>query len=402
MSTMRLRVLVVFACCAMWWCGSNSAVAQVRGSGVSRPTVGGGRVFVGRGADYNFRQYSAGGGLRSSGGGYKSGGVLRSSMSSAPSSIGRGLRSSVSSGGGGTALRSGINRVSGGLLGRPRGGSRRAGSTVLRAPSKGGTLKGTTGFAIKSAGGKGMAASILGQRTNLAAARGFIASVGQSGSLKISGESIKTIKTLVPDQPGQYRDKMQRGEEFLRAGSFSSAYDQFKVASDIVHRSPEALLNLAHASFGSGSYRMTAFYIRRALACMPELPGVPLRPKRFYENIGVYGDMVIRLETYVDESPGDGDALLILAYFRWFDDVPDIPVVRSALERALAVAKSEERIEAIHIFWDAMVASGKVSGKLKTAATKPSDNDRSTTQPSVRADESDKAPRSSVQPAKDE
>ncbi|MCP4376798.1 MAG: hypothetical protein GY794_11560, partial [bacterium] len=218
-------------------------------------------------------------------------------------------------------------------------------------------------------------------------------SVGQSSSLKVSDESIKTIKTiktLVPDQPGQYRDKMQRGEEFLRASSFAAAYDQFKVAADIAYRSPEALLNLAHASFASSGYRMTAFYIRRALACMPELPGVPLRPKSFYENIGVYGDMVIRLETYLDENPGDGDALLILAYFRWFDDVPDIPVVRSVLKRALAVAKSEERIEAIHIFWDAMVASGKVSGKLGA-----------TTQPSTKTDKkSDKAPRSSVQPTK--
>jgi len=242
-----------------------------------------------------------------------------------------------------------------------------------------------------------MAGALLGQDTSLAAARGFIASVGAGGSLQQSDDS---IKTLVPDQPGQYRDMMHKGEELMRSGSFMAAYEQFKVASDILGHSPEPFLSMAHARFGISGYGTTAFYIRRALTCMPQLPRVSLRPKHFYSNVAIFGDMIIRLETYLDEHPGSGDALLILAYFRWFTDNPDVPTVRSLLERALSVSKSEEKTEAIQIFWRAIVATGKATGKLRTATTKPSDTGGDSTPPSDQAIEGDKASGGSVQPAK--
>ena len=401
MRTLILRILVVFACCATWCWEGSQAIAQVRrGTGVWLSTPGGLSV-IGRGENYSFRQDTGGvGGLRTSGGGYQVQGVLRSSMADR-SQLGRGLRSSIGAGGSGsTVLRSGIDRSSSSLISSSSGGGGIIGSAALAAAKKGLTLKATTGFVLDFAGGKGMAGALLGQDTSLTAARGFMASVGESSGFRKSDES---IKTLVPDQPGQYRDKIHRGEELLQVGSFMSAYEQFKVASDIVGRSPEPLLNMAHAKFGAGGYRMTAFYIRRALTYMPELPLVPLRPKNFYENVAVFGDLIIRLETYLDENPGDGDAQLVLAYFRWFADTPDVPTVRLALEKALAVSKSEERIEAIHIFWEAIVASGKATGKLGTDATtkpKPADTGGSTTQPADQAAKGDKAPRSSVQPAK--
>ena len=397
MNTLRLRILVAFAYCAVWCWGGGIAMGQVRGSSGSLSSPGG-LSSVGLGQSHDFRVSSGGvGGLQTTGGGYQSEGVLRSSMFST-SGLGRGLRSSIDTGGGvGTALRSSIDRSSGGLIGSSSGGGGVVGSTALAAVSKGVTLIGAAGFALDSAGGKGMAGAILGQETSLTAARGFIASVGESSSLQKSDES---IKTLVPAQPGQYRDMMQKGEELLRAGNFISAYEQFKVVSDVVGHSPEPFLNMAHARFGAGGYGTTAFYIRGALTRMPQLPLVPLRPKGFYENVAVFGDLIIRLKTYLDGNPDNGDALLIFAYFRWFADTPDVPAVRSALEKALAVSESEDRIEAIHIFWDAIVAGGKATGKLRTAPiTRPSGKGGSTTQPADQAAESDKATRT-VQPAK--
>jgi len=398
MNTLRLHILVAFALCAVWCWGGGLAMGQVRGSSGSLSTPGG-LASVGTGQNHDFRMSSGGvGGLQTTGGGYQSQGVLRSSMSST-SRLGLGLRSSIGSSGiSSTAFRSNIDGSYGGLISRSSGGGGVVGSTALEAVSKGVTLTGAAGFALDSAGGKGMAGAILGQETSLTAARGFIASVGESSSLHKSDES---IKTLVPDQPGQYRDMMQKGEELLRAGNFISAYEQFKVASDVVGRSPEPFLNMAHARFGAGGYGMTAFYLRGALTRMPQLPLVPLRPKGFYENVAVFGDLIIRLETYLDENRDNGDALLILAYFRWFADTPDVPAVRSALEKALAVSESEGRTEAIHIFWDAIVAGGKATGKLRTAPTnRPSGNGGSTTQPADQAVEGDKATPSSVQPAK--
>ena len=405
MNTLILRILVVFACYGAWCWEGSLAIAQVRhGTGASFSSVGAlGRI--GAGQNSNFRASAAGGGgLQSTGGGYQPRSVLRSSMSNA-SQLGLGLRSSIGASGG-TALRGSINRGSGGLLSSSSGGGGRVGSTALAGVRKGLGLSSAAGstanFTLESAGGKGAVGALLGQNTSLTAARGFIASVGENSSLQKSDGS---IKTLVPDQPGQYKDKMRNGEELLRDGNFISAYNQFKVASDIVGRSPEPFLNMAHAKFGAGSYGMTAFYIRRALTYMPELPLVQLRPKNFYESVAVFGDLIIRLETHLDENPGDGDALLILAYFRWFADTPDVPDVRSVLEKALATSrfdKSGKRTEAIHIFWEAIVAGGKATGKLKTGATtKPSGTGGSTTRPADRAAaKGDKAPRSSVQLAK--
>jgi hypothetical protein len=89
--------------------------------------------------------------------------------------------------------------------------------------------------------------------------------------------------------------------------------------------------------------------------------------------------MVMRLETYLDSNPDDGDALLILAYFRWFTDNPDVPALRSLLERALGAAKSEGRVEAIQIFWRAIVDSKKASGELKVPVKPEKAPDESST-----------------------
>jgi len=239
-----------------------------------------------------------------------------------------------------------------------------------------------------------MARVLLDQGANLAAARAFVMAVGESSVLK--GDR-RTLTTLVPDQPGQYRQMMHRGEELLRAGNFISAYETFKIADDIVRRSPEPLLDMAHAKFGSArlTYVFPAYYIRKALRYMPELPLVPLRPKAFYGSAAVFGDRIIRLETHLDENPNDGDALLVLAYFRWFADTPDVLTVQSSLQKALDVSNTENKTEAIHIFWDALVAGGEAKGKLiRKPTTQPADT--STTKPADKLTESEKTDRTAL------
>jgi hypothetical protein len=115
---------------------------------------------------------------------------------------------------------------------------------------------------------------------------------------------------------------------------------------------------------------------------MPQLPLVPIRPKGFYSSVAVFGDLMMNLETFLDDHPNNADALLVLAYFRWFSDKPDVATVRSALEKALAVSQSESRTEPIQIFWKAIVRSGKATGELRAPPVdKPSVVPTSTTRP---------------------
>ena len=397
MNTWVLRIFVVLVGCATWCWGSSLAIAQIRRSTGVRFSGPGNLSSVGRGQNWDFRNSAAGGGgLQATGGGYQTRGVLSSSMNNMSRS-GRALQMSVTARGSrGTALSGSLARSAGSLtrtLGS--GGGSVVGRPALGTARKGVRLQDTSSFALQRVeGAKGMARAMLRQNTSLQSARGFISAIGETRSLV---ESDEAIKTLVPDQPGQYRDKMNRGEELLRAGDFMPAYKQFKVASDIVGRAPEPFVNMAHAQFGAGGYGMTAVYIRRALTYMPDLPRLPLRPKHFYENVAIFGDLLMRLETHVEQIHGDGDALLVLAYFQWFTDTPNIPTVQSALEKALAATESEDRIEAIQIFWRAIVATGKASGKLETAAAaKPPGTGVSTTQP---ADQAAKATETPVRPA---
>jgi tetratricopeptide (TPR) repeat protein len=169
---------------------------------------------------------------------------------------------------------------------------------------------------------------------------------------------------------------MAEGEKAFRAGDFRKAHNEFQSANCIGGKDPESLLSLAHAAFARSmfSYKEAALHLRRALKYLPELPLIPLQPGTFYgeepEGIDRYVERITRLEKHTAKSPYDADALLLLAYFRWFEQ--DVEAARNALATALAAAsktKDSEQLEAINIFWDGMLASGKVTGELKPAAT---------------------------------
>ena len=286
------------------------------------------------------------------------------------------LRSSIRGmGRPGTALRSNILSPSG--LGRLRpGGKVGASPPIAPVPAPGTGTKGKRiqPFSLSPQGGKGISTALRASGTDLTAARAFIQSVGKSGDAL--DKSDQPITSLVPDQAGRYRNYMARGEEHFRSGDFAFAFTQFRLANDVIGRSPETLLSMAHAKFAIArfSYASAAFYLRKALKYLPELPLAPLRPKAFYNNLATFGEQIVHLEDHLEESPYDGEALLLLAYFRWFTDEPDVKTAHSALSKALAVSRTDETTEAIETFWDGMVASGKVSGKLLPTPAKKVDS----------------------------
>jgi len=360
-------ICALLACCALWPQAQQVCFAQSRTKLRTRST----RVIIspiGRLQDIGGRWELSSPRARS----YGLGGLQRPGAPTGPlrRSLAAGsafaLRSSIGGRSGpGTALRSNILRRSG--LGRPRSGGKGGASPPIAPVSAPGT--GTGGrkiqpFSLSAQGGKGVSTALLASGTDLAAARAFIQSVGKAGGALDKPD--QPITSLVPDQGGQYHNYMARGEEHFRSGDFAFAFTQFRLANDIIGRSPETLLSMAHAKFATArfSYASAAFYLRKALKYLPELPLAPLRPKAFYNNPATFGEHLFYLEDHLEKSPYDGEALLLLAYFRWFTDEPDVKTARSALSKALAVSHTDETTEAIETFWDGMVASGKVSGKL--------------------------------------
>lgn len=193
-----------------------------------------------------------------------------------------------------------------------------------------------------------------------------------------SEETNEPVTTLVPEEPSSYRDYMEKGEAALKAGDFQEAYDQFKLASLVGENDPESLINLTHATYAKSffSYAEAAFYLQQALKRLPELPLVQLQPRAFFgqsiEAAGRYAGSLERLEEHLAESPWDINAHLIRAYFRWFGG--DVAAARQALAEAGDSAEKtgdKDAIEVVNIFWDGMVASGKVSGELSGATQPP-------------------------------
>ncbi|MDY6914393.1 MAG: hypothetical protein SVT52_08060 [Planctomycetota bacterium] len=217
---------------------------------------------------------------------------------------------------------------------------------------------------MKQQGGVGIGKSLLANKGSfMVAASGYLEAVyAAAGSSLLKSD--ETITSLVPQGPGAYRTYMERGEAAFRTGDFAKAFDEFRLANSISWHNPESLLSLLHARLALDrySYARAAFYFREALRYLPELPLVPLQPKGFYGNRARYVDHLMRLEAYVRKHPNDSDAAMVLTYLHWFDNRTDS--ARQALAGALASANNPDQIEAIETFWDGMVASGKVSGKL--------------------------------------
>ncbi len=313
--------------------------------------------------------------------GYHEGvGVSSVSQTFAPYSYGIGSLKSPRPGAGGNVLSSSIGR-GGSFSIRSAGsahGSGTAGSLVGAAPT-GGRLYNPGGNLIHTTiiGGGGLSQALLSMDSSaIGAASAYLSTIGTGSEGTLAGRD-RPITSLVPTEPSRYRDFMEGGEKAFKAGEFQQAYLEFQLANLIGHDDPESFLSMAQAAFGRSlfAYTEAAFYLRRALTVLPELALVPLQPKAFYgdssDAADRYAEHQMRLSAHLQTAPTDTDGQLMLAYYRWFEG--DVSTAREALNRAMRAGrnmKDEKIVEAVSVFWDGMVASGKVSGKLE-ATTRP-------------------------------
>lgn len=239
---------------------------------------------------------------------------------------------------------------------------------------------------ISVLGGGKIRSAILTANPALSVANRYLRSVGP-GELTVSPKASKVISSLVPSQPSMYASLLALGEKAFRRGrtaesssDFVVAFNYFERASLIAPRAPETTLSLTHARFATSSvaYASASHYLRQTLRYLPELPLVPLKPKLFYGSDSAaasrYVRHLARLEKHLANMPDDVDALLLLAYFRWFSGRTG--ETRAALEAAIKIAKEDgdkEMVKAVDTFWAGMVRSGKVSGTLLSAVKPKND-----------------------------
>jgi len=326
------------------------------------------------------RQYGARAyGLGSLGGGPSAGGAeaLRSDITGAPLAVQSPLTRPGSSplGSPGTAAGAapGVGALPG-TTGRP-GTARARPQLGVAGPVP------LVGQDARALGGYEIRRAILTANPALSVANRYLQSVGPS-ELAARPQANKPITSLVPSRRGVYAMLLALGEKAFRRGQttasssdFDVAFSYFERASVIAPHAPETLVSLTHARFATSSvaYAAAAHYLRQALKYLPELPLVPLRPKLFYGSdtaaASRYVRHLARLEKHLADMPDDVDALLLLAYFRWFSGLTNDARVALATAMTIAVEDNDkDTVEAVDTFWAGMVRSGKASGKLLPAA----------------------------------
>ena len=228
--------------------------------------------------------------------------------------------------------------------------------------------RGLLSSAPEASGGEGAVGALLRRSSSLWTPQEY----GQAGhrldSKKIDHEP---VKSLVPTGGGMYHDYLELGEKAFRSGDYSLAFSRFRMANYIGQKDPESLLSMSQAQFACKNYPLAACYFRQALRYMPRLPMVPLQPKAFYGDPSVYVQNIQDLNGYLDEHPQDVDALMLRAYYAWFDvdEIDPAGKARDSLQMALAGNKTPDVTLGIESFWDGMVASGKAKGALRPPAT---------------------------------
>lgn len=248
-------------------------------------------------------------------------------------------------------------------------------SALPALPAAGGRTKETAPQDVQMYDAPGMG-RLLGRvdSSALGATRAYLLALEAASASRLKDHS-KPITSLVPQQPSLYRDHMAKGDTAFRADNFHIAISEFQTAYDFNSRDAESLICLLHGQFAVShySYGKPAFYLQKALECMPELPLANLRPEGFFRARSVYAERIVALEDFAAQNPKDYEAQLILAYFRWFSEARDVKSAVAAVRAAYkAAAAKDDRLmaEAARTFWDGMVASGAVNGEL-VPATQP-------------------------------
>ncbi|MEI7835854.1 MAG: hypothetical protein WCK05_05515 [Planctomycetota bacterium] len=316
----------------------------------------------------------------------------------------------------GSALYSGISDPSNYRVGRTAGvgGGRRgptAGMEDLGQPTR--TTRGEGRNQTGPDDGMGMAPEMRDPLEPKTRASGQVLMVAQQYLTVIGANTAdgvargRTVTTFVPEVPGMFRDLMEQGQQALRAGQWKDvqrAVDAFSKAQLLTDHNPDVTLSLAHAHFivARYSYSLPSEYIQQTLILMPDLPLVQLEPKTFFDSPDTYDKRMAILASHLKDRPGDPDALLVLAYFKWFEpggaqaaadalrqawissrrpralglgamtmsnlDTPGSASSSQALRRGAEPGTESPLRVAIDLFWKGMVRSGKISGSLEQPA----------------------------------
>jgi hypothetical protein len=224
---------------------------------------------------------------------------------------------------------------------------------------------------LSDSGGSGIGQSLVASSNSPTAfglARAFVQELERASSslLRKKGEP---ITMLVPAEPSVYRTYMQRGDRAFRQSNYREAYANFQIANDLGDHDAESYVCLLHSQFAlsSVSYAQACYFLEQALLHMPELPLANLRPRGFYDSQSKYAQQLIALQEHTEKYPGDHEAILVLAYFRWFEQDRDVAGTRNLLSMALKAGREKmdpQMIEAVETFWRGVVATGAASGEL--------------------------------------
>jgi hypothetical protein len=194
----------------------------------------------------------------------------------------------------------------------------------------------------------------------------YLQAMGRGSELRV--EDSQPIKSFVPGEPSLYQKYMAEGDRRFRQGEYLRAEGQFEIALAFLRRIPEANLSLVHSKFARGRYGAGAYHLRQALTYFPELPLARISVRDFYgqDRKGDFDKHVEALEKRLAERGVGADHRLLMAYFYYFDGHEAEAI--DALRKAAALSrrdKDESVQEAVKIFWDGLLAAGKVSAPLE-------------------------------------
>ncbi len=222
---------------------------------------------------------------------------------------------------------------------------------------------------LDDAGGLGIGSALAqGGPTAFGIARAFVLELEEASSSFLQQKG-QPITSLVPKNEGLYRRYMVRGDRAFRQGNYREAYAGFQIANDLGGHDPESYVCLVHTEFALSaySYAKACYFLEQALRYMPELPLANIRPRGFYDNEAKYAQQLVALVDHTEKRPSDHEAILLLAYFRWFEDKRDVAGTQKLLSEALAAGLAKKDpllIDAVETFWRGIVASGAATGEL--------------------------------------
>jgi hypothetical protein len=202
------------------------------------------------------------------------------------------------------------------------------------------------------------AAASVGQQSLASGANLFVSSIQFDKSSLQEGQD--DIVSLVPAGQGVYSEYFAKGEQLLKNGDAQEALNQFGQANIIGPREPETWLSMMHAALAKAdfSYNAASYYLQMAIKYFPELPLSPLKPSAFFAP-DQYRQSLGTLTRHLRDQPDDVNALLILAYFSWFEGDGD--KAAASLQKIIRSGRQANRdvAEAAQVFLDGMVASGR-------------------------------------------